>query len=116
MRNIEYFDFVGYCLEELFYKTDLSVYEPESYIITPGMIQDAILFIIKGDVEVTFSYYDRNVHTYKRRSNWPNMEEFDSTERMKKYPKNYRLTKKFKKYAKWGLKDVAEMIPVVGGS
>jgi hypothetical protein len=105
MRNIEYFDFVGYSLEELFYKTDLSVYEPEAYIITPGMIQDAILFLVKGEVEVSLSYNDRNVHTHKRRAKWVGMEDYDPGCRMKKYPDDFKLTKKFKKYARFALKN-----------
>jgi hypothetical protein len=34
---------------------------------------------------------------------------------MKKYPDDFKLTKKFKKYARFALKNWAEMVPVVGG-
>ena len=83
--------------------------------MTPGMYTDAILFVAKGKVEVSFPFVSRNLHTYKRRAGWDEMEQFDRSSKMKKYPFKYRLTKKFNMYSEGILLPLPSVLPVFGG-
>lgn len=43
------------------------------------------------------------------------MEEHDKNDKKKKYVTDYKLTKRFKSFAKDNLKSVPDIIPAVGG-
>lgn len=113
LNNINYMvDLPDYVKEEIVYNLGIESFNAGSYIFKPGMALDSILFIVRGEVELSFTIIDKNLHTYKRKAGWINME--PSVEEVKKqYPRKWRLTKLFRTYAYY-LKNRPDMLPLFG--
>lgn len=87
LRRIEYFEFLAdEMMEELIYSMDPTYLEPDSYLFLPGKIIDEIFFVINGSIELSFTFNDKNLHAYKRRSKRLNIEYHNPNDRIPKYP------------------------------
>lgn len=75
LDNISYLeDLSDYVQEDLIYHLGIESYNAGSYIFKPGMNLDSILLLVRGEVELSCTIKSRNLHTYKLKSNWINME------------------------------------------
>ena len=100
-------------IEELIYNCTVESYSQGSYLFKPVQSLDSIIFIYRGEVELSASINEKNIHTYKRKANWHNMEPYDTNSPVDSYPPTYRLTKQFKVYSTQ-LKDKPDIIPTFG--
>ena len=65
---------------------------------------------------MSVTVFSKNLHYYKRKANWFDMQSYDpAVKKLRKYERAFRLTKKFKTYAKFALKDQPDIVPVLGG-
>jgi|Transcript_32433 CRP-like cAMP-binding protein len=87
LRRVEYFKFLAdEMMEELIYSMDPTFLEPDSYLFLPGKQIDEAIFIISGQIELSFTLNDKNLHAYKRRSKRINIEYFNPNDKIPRFP------------------------------
>jgi hypothetical protein len=112
LNNISYFvELSDHVIEEIVYSLSYESYDAGAYIFKPGMYLDEILFLVRGELELSVTITDKNLHTYKRKAGWIGMEPECGEKKI--YQKKYRLTKRFRDYA-YNLKSRPDMIPLFG--